>query len=131
MPDNVHLLTFEPWKDGTLLLRLEHYLQKTDDPLDLSKSVTVDLEEILPNLSIESVKETTLAANQWKDEANRLKWKFTDTMVNDFNQNYPRQNIQNKQSPTNGDEKILKTTKKTEVTLSPMEIKTFVIKLNS
>lgn len=130
MPPNVHLLTFEPWKDGTLLLRLEHYLQKTDDSLDLSKTVTVDLEEIFPNLNIESVKETTLAANQWKDEARRLNWKFSDTMVNDFNQNYNTENIQNKHSPTY-DRKMSKTTKKTEITLSPMEIKTFVVKLNS
>mgnify|MGYP005983619713 len=42
LPDNVQLLTLEPWKDNTILLRLEHVLEKDDDP-NLSVDVTVDL----------------------------------------------------------------------------------------
>merc|ERR1719383_729221 len=31
LPDNVHILTLEPWKDGTHLLRLEHVFDFNKD----------------------------------------------------------------------------------------------------
>lgn len=44
LPENVHLLTLDSWsEDGnTILIRLEHILEKEDDET-LSKDVTVDL----------------------------------------------------------------------------------------
>jgi len=40
---NVHLLTVEPWKEGTLLLRLEHIMEANEDSV-LSLPVAVAYE---------------------------------------------------------------------------------------
>jgi lysosomal alpha-mannosidase len=40
--DNVHILTLEPWNENTLLLRLEHIMEKDEDE-NLSQETTVDL----------------------------------------------------------------------------------------
>ena len=42
LPENVHILTLEPWREHELLLRLEHIMEKDEDP-ELSKPVIVDL----------------------------------------------------------------------------------------
>ncbi|KAJ8872261.1 hypothetical protein PR048_025863 [Dryococelus australis] len=42
LPDNVQLLTLEPWGKDSLLVRLEHILEKDEDEL-LSRNVTVNL----------------------------------------------------------------------------------------
>jgi hypothetical protein len=43
LPAQVNLLTLEPWKDGTILLRLEHILEKTEVPKDSNEAVQVEL----------------------------------------------------------------------------------------
>lgn len=43
LPVNVQLLTFEPWKDDSHILRFEHILEKDEDPV-LSRRVTINLE---------------------------------------------------------------------------------------
>lgn len=43
LPHNVHILTLEPWKGKSLLLRLEHFIEKGEDH-ELSKVATVDIE---------------------------------------------------------------------------------------
>ena len=48
LPPNVHLLTLEPWRDGTHLLRLEHVYGVGESPT-LSMPVTVQL-DVSPNL---------------------------------------------------------------------------------
>ena len=42
LPDNVHLLTLEQWEAGTVLLRLEHFYAKDEDPV-LSQPAKVQL----------------------------------------------------------------------------------------
>lgn len=42
LPSNINILTLEPWGDNTILLRLEHILEVTDD-LKFSVPVTVNL----------------------------------------------------------------------------------------
>jgi len=42
LPDNVHLLTLEQWEAGTILLRLEHFYAKDEDPV-LSQPAKVQL----------------------------------------------------------------------------------------
>jgi len=42
LPDNVHLLTLEQWDAGTVLLRLEHFYAKDEDPV-LSQPAKVQL----------------------------------------------------------------------------------------
>lgn len=81
LPQNVNLLTFEPWKDGALLVRFEHILERDEDPQQYSQSVTFNLADVLRGLNIAEIRETTLAANQWMNEATR----FTFRESNDSN----------------------------------------------
>uniref|UniRef100_A0AAG5DR66 Alpha-mannosidase n=1 Tax=Anopheles atroparvus TaxID=41427 RepID=A0AAG5DR66_ANOAO len=74
LPLNVHLLTFEPWKDNSLLVRFEHLLEKGEDPL-YSKPVRFNVQDVFRQFSIDTIRETTLAANQLKDESRRMKFK--------------------------------------------------------
>jgi lysosomal alpha-mannosidase len=42
LPDNVHILTLEPWQEDSYILRLEHILENNEDD-SLSQAVSVDL----------------------------------------------------------------------------------------
>lgn len=75
LPQNINLLTFEPWKDNTLLVRFEHILERDEDPTAYSKPVTFNLRDVFAGLHIAEVRETTLAANQWIEEAVRFSFK--------------------------------------------------------
>lgn len=146
LPENVHILTLEPWSKGSILIRLEHYLQKTDDPENLSKPVTLDIENLLVGITIKSVKEVTLAANQWKNESERLRWKSGRDMHESFNEIYHKDCAFSDKSQKScfTRSKLLYThdmskkfsyrgksasnnNKRIDVTLEPMEIKTFII----
>ncbi|GAB6024396.1 hypothetical protein CHUAL_009562 [Chamberlinius hualienensis] len=76
-PENVRLLTLEPWKDGKVLLRLEHFYEKSDDPSRLSLPVTVNVQNIFTDFIITSLTETTLGANIWLQDLNRFTWNTT------------------------------------------------------
>jgi hypothetical protein len=78
-------------------------MEKDDDPI-LSQVVKFDVRSVFDGFVITDFKETNLAANQLKTESNRLKfWKAED---------------KHQASDTSY-----------EVTLGPMEIKTFVVKM--
>jgi hypothetical protein len=62
LPDNVQILTLEPWKNS-YLLRLEHVFEKNEDE-NLSKSVTVDLSDLFTLFNVTDVSEMSLGANQ-------------------------------------------------------------------
>ena len=111
-PQNVHLLTLEPWKDDKYLLRLEHFYQKDEDSV-LSKPVSVDLKNLFKQFTITDAVEMTLGGNEKLSEATRLQFK---TSTNEIQQN-------NEKQPSVVDN--------LKVTLNPMEIKTFVITVSS
>jgi len=108
LPKNVHLLTLEQWKDDSYLLRLEHFYQTSDDPEGLSKPATVDLKTLFKSLVITEATEQTLGGNQALNSAKRLEFKTTDTNTNE---------------PTKYEFKDM------TVTLTPMQIRTFIIKV--
>ncbi len=110
LPKNVHLLTLEQWKNNSYLLRLEHFYQTIDDPEGLSKPVTVDLKSLFKPFVISEAVEMTLGGNQILSSAKRLEFKTYDT-----NQNEPK--------------KYEFDAKNLSVTLTPMQIRTFVIKV--
>ncbi|VDD91932.1 unnamed protein product [Enterobius vermicularis] len=58
LPPQIHLLTLEKWKNGDLLLRLEHIYQKDEHP-ELSKPAT----NLFSTFNITSASELTLGAN--------------------------------------------------------------------
>jgi lysosomal alpha-mannosidase len=112
LPKNVHLLTLEQWKNDSYLLRLEHFYQTNDDPDGLSMPVTVDLKNLFKEFVVSEAVEMTLGGNQLLSSAKRLEFKIYET-----NQNEPK----------NYEFDI----KNLSVTLTPMQIKTFVIKVKS
>lgn len=83
LPQNVNLLTFEPWKDNSILVRFEHILARDEDPAAYSKPVTFNLRDTFAGLHIAEVHETTLAANQWIEEAVRFNFK-EDTIPTEY-----------------------------------------------
>ncbi|XP_063226460.1 lysosomal alpha-mannosidase-like isoform X2 [Bacillus rossius redtenbacheri] len=111
LPSNVHVLTLEPWKGRSLLVRLEHILEQTDDSV-LSKPVTVNLQDLFSPFTIVSARETTLGANQWLEDLDRLSWKKES---NDINADY-KEERQHWKPPV--------------VTLSPMQIRTFIVDIH-
>lgn len=71
LPRNIHLLTFEPWKSDSILIRFEHILSKDEDN-QYSQPVTFNFQDVFRSFDVVSIRETTLSANQWLNEAKRL-----------------------------------------------------------
>ncbi|ENN70995.1 hypothetical protein D910_06863 [Dendroctonus ponderosae] len=109
LPANLHVLTLEPWGDSTFLLRLEHLFAKDEDQY-LSQPAAVNLSELFTTFNIISVRETTLSGNEWIDEARRMRFRSG---------NQPQ--VDDEQDQLLSDDEF-------EITLKPMQIRTFVIK---
>lgn len=112
LPQHIYLMSFEPWKDGSLLIRFEHILEKDEDP-ELSKPIRFNLYDIFPGNEIE-VKEVILSANQWVEDFQRLHFKeetseFFDELENNTAKVAVLEDL--------------------EISLNPMEIKTFIMTL--
>ncbi|XP_061514028.1 lysosomal alpha-mannosidase-like [Anopheles gambiae] len=106
LPPNVHLLTVEPWKDDTMLLRFEHLFEKGEDS-QYSLPIQINVQDLFVNVNVVSLQETTLAGNQWKEDSIRL--------------DYGQKRKKNTNRTVIENEFI--------VELKPMEIRTFVIQL--
>ncbi|KAK6633436.1 hypothetical protein RUM44_004039 [Polyplax serrata] len=68
LPPAVQILTLEPWRRNTYLLRLEHIFES-------GGSVDVDLTKLFSVFDIVSARETSLGADRWLDEVSRFKWR--------------------------------------------------------
>ena len=114
LPPNIHLLTLQYLTDNSLLFRLEHQFEEGEDS-NLSKPVTVDLDGLFTPFTIDAVTELALGANVEVDSVQRLKWKTQDTTF----------------EPHTHHKKIVKDKRSTwTVTLDPMEIRTFQLKVS-
>ncbi|XP_025265136.1 lysosomal alpha-mannosidase isoform X1 [Camponotus floridanus] len=115
LPPNVHILTLEPWKDDTILLRLEHIFE-VGEAQQLSQPVEVNIQDLFSTFLIESIKETTLGANQLLSENNRMEWEpeTNEIILNEDD------NVQ----PVEIHDNVV------NVLLKPMEIRTFILKVN-
>lgn len=126
LPQNVYLMTMEPWRENSYLVRFEHILEKDDDG-NYSKSVTFTLQDVFATLfDIESVRETNLAANQWLSDVKRFK--FTKDQDNPYNRR--QQEEDNETYPERREEPIAEDDESHTITLSPMQIRTFIITVN-
>ncbi|KAK9540894.1 hypothetical protein VZT92_003314 [Zoarces viviparus] len=108
LPPAVHLLTLTQWDEDSVLLRLEHQFQSGESKRN-SGPVTVNLQKLFSTLEVLGGSELNLSANQWKDEMTRFHW-----------------------TPQTGEEPLLKTLgdpSAWEVTLRPMEIRTFLLRV--
>lgn len=118
LPKNVHLLTFEPWRTNSLLIRFEHILAKGEDQ-KYSQPVTFDFQDVFRGLNVASIRETTLSANQWLDKANRLQ--FTSVTTDENEVITP---MEESTSTNDGADDLT-------IVLNPMQIRTFVAELKS
>ncbi|XP_050319281.1 lysosomal alpha-mannosidase isoform X2 [Bactrocera neohumeralis] len=73
LPENIHLMSFEPWHENEVLVRFEHILEKDEDP-EYSKAVQFNIQSVLSILKIADMRETTLAANAWLGDNQRMEF---------------------------------------------------------
>ncbi len=111
LPPNVHLQTLRAISnsDNDVLLRLNHIYAVGEDS-EYSQPVTVDLQTLFVNLRVTQVAEMNLSANQLKSDVKRYHWntdKATETKP----------------------ERTKVTLQNTLVELKPMEIRTFIVRL--
>uniref|UniRef100_A0A3B4WWI6 Alpha-mannosidase n=1 Tax=Seriola lalandi dorsalis TaxID=1841481 RepID=A0A3B4WWI6_SERLL len=107
LPPAVHLLTLTQWDKDSVLLRLEHQFQSWESKVN-SQPVTVNLQKLFSTLDVLGMSELNLSANQWKDEMMRFSW--TSLPLTD--------------GPLWLDPSTW------EVTLRPMEIRTFLLRVS-
>ncbi|XP_056266285.1 lysosomal alpha-mannosidase isoform X2 [Pseudoliparis swirei] len=108
LPPAVHLLTLTQWDEDSVLLRLEHQFQSRESR-ENSGPVTVHLQKLFSTLEVLGVSEMNLSANQWKDDMKRFHW-----------------------TPQTDEKPLLKPLgdpSAWEVTLRPMEIRTFLLRV--
>ncbi|XP_046352433.2 lysosomal alpha-mannosidase-like [Haliotis rufescens] len=116
LPANVHVLSLDYVEDNNtdvLLLRLEHFYEKGEHP-ELSRPATVDLENLFGALQIVGIEELSLGANFMASKVKRLRWRTESGLT---------------------PEEIGATVKlqwdsPLQVTLNPMEIRTFHIEVD-
>lgn len=126
-------MTLEPWRENSYLVRFEHLLEKNED-MNYSKPVTFDLKDVFGTLfDIQSVVETNLAANQFLSDVKRFK--FTRITTNNDFVNRAERDVEAKATVTVSDkpsEDVLDEDDSDEysVTLTPMQIRTYVITVN-
>jgi len=119
LPQNIQLLTLQPFTGGSVLLRLSHQFAVGEDAT-LSNATTVDITTLFVGITIRSATELSLTANQdaLKMRANRPAYK-TEVKGTESEgiRGAPTEFVYDKSGNV---EAIL-------VTLGPMEIKTFQI----
>lgn len=124
LPKNVHLLTFEPWKSDSILVRFEHILEKDEDK-KYSQNATFSLIDVFDFFNVADVRETTLAGNQWLNEAERFKFRADSENFEQIPSSTGQANFTNLgdsvSTPLASDGY--------KITLQPMEIRTFIIRL--
>lgn len=74
LPENIHLLNLENWKQNQVLVRFEHFYESSDNNV-LSKPVELNLENLFKTFKIIDSVETNLAANELSNETKRMHWK--------------------------------------------------------
>lgn len=126
LPKNVHLLSFEPWKDNWILVRFEHIFEKNEDK-NYSQRVSFDVRKVFGGLNIVSMRETTLSANQWIGDAKRLHFTAETNESSAVALKHTRKEIETKTKTS--DNIIDQTANEFLITLNPMEIRTFIIQL--
>lgn len=125
LPKNVYLMTMEPRRENSYLVRFEHLLEKNEDAQSYSKEVKFNLKDVFGTLfDIESVRETNLAANLWVSDVSRFSF-AKNKNVKVIHEREERDNeiqygtINVNDNDDDGDN--------FSVTLAPMQIRTFEI----
>lgn len=113
LPANVHLMTlsanYAARMDGGLLVRFQHVYAKDEDP-ELSKPVTIFLDQVFKSVRVTRAKELTLTGNKPVESRLAYTWSMEDEGL---------KTGKYAQIPFNSETFAL--------TLQPMEIRTFVL----
>lgn len=136
LPNNVQILTLEPWKNSSVLLRLEHVFENDEDQA-LSQPVSISLKNLFVQFEIVSLQETTLGANQWLKDNERLRFNTTgtleDLLYNDENTDIEYANLINEKwnnkEENVGNVALNDNINDFEVVLNPSDIRTFVLEI--
>ena len=120
-------MSLEPWKENEVLIRFEHIMEKNDDP-ELSKPARFNFGDVFRGFDVASIKEATLAGNQWIDDAVRFKFHPDPDYTNKLN--YTLNQFNNKRFISMNTESSRKLTFDVEIVLDPMQIRTFIVTLN-
>lgn len=152
LPLNIHLLTFEPWKDDSILIRFEHILANAEDDI-YSQAVTFNFQDVFRGLNVASIRETTLSANQWLNEAKRFNFsdksdrfneipsstellssestqpKSFETQPNPKPEILPQQYFDSSSNKARHHRSAEDDESDFKITMKPMEIRTFVVEL--
>ena len=144
LPKYVNLLTFEPWKNNQVLIRFEHILEKSE-ATNSTSNITFNLHDVFLTLDIIDFRETTLAANQWINEASRYTFRededdylppnFEIEEAADIAMRRLRTRVGNKRIRQYDEHEFIENREKNAddvdfiISLKPMEIRTFVIGL--
>lgn len=118
LPDGLHLLTLEPFSPGKVLLRLENYLEKTDS----SSDVEVDLSSLFETIKLISLKETSLAANEWLENVKKISWDTEGEFSKSFNDEYG-----GRVSEKAVDGKVFREISGFKIKLAAKQIRTFIV----
>lgn len=122
LPQNIHVLTLERLEDQQILLRLEHFYEKNDDSY-FSHPATVSLSNLFRPFRVLHYEETNLAANKFLYEVERLTWPTVDDISNDYENDVFDAESSSLSRNRNGDPVM-------SITLKPMEIRTFILKVD-
>lgn len=138
LPENVKLLNLKhnPFsKDGLFILRLHHLYGVGEDPV-MSVPVTIDLDNLFANHKIIELHERGLNA---LPERSRLTWNINNNSTNfgisnntnnsHNNQHKTNANIKNENDTTINEKRTDSNPQAHIVTLNPMDIKTYLIRL--
>lgn len=108
-------------------MRFEHLLEKSEDEKNYSKAVTFTLQDVFGQLfDVQSVRETNLAANQWLSDVKRFKFAKEGEQQQPAVYEKPEKDNEI-HSEARGDEED---DESYSVTLTPMQIRTFIITVN-
>jgi alpha-mannosidase len=112
LPNNVDLLTLTVHDNNqnTLLIRLAH-LFAINDQSDLAQPVTIDMSQLFKR-NLVSLKEVSLTANQPVENVRKTQWQLSQKTTDTANNPIQRGSLND-----------------TSVTITPMEIRTFIIVL--
>lgn len=128
-------MSFEPWRERSYLVRFEHIMEKNEDP-NYSRPITFNLNDVFGNIfDIESFRETNLAANQWIEDKNRFVFE-REIKTNEIRRSI--REVEQKggievlgESQSEEDSRLTTDdSKKFDITLNPMQMKTFIVTMN-
>ncbi|KAL3345926.1 hypothetical protein AABB24_024727 [Solanum stoloniferum] len=111
LPPNVALITLQELDNGGVLIRLAHLYEAGED-VDYSKITKVQLKEMFVGKRIKAIKETSLSANQGKNEMKKMHWNI-------------EYDSGSESAPIRGGPLDMS---RLVVELGPMEIRTFIVK---